>query len=99
MANVNKNYDKLPNFCWGVVTVEKGFGLILIAKGERGYHPTDYEPFDTYEAADEFCNRLNKQIDVESNVRKAMENGSMFGWHVPGADPENKTNILYNKEN
>jgi len=36
---------------------------------------------------------LNKDLGVTPAQQQAMETGSMFGWEVPGADPDN-----YNEE-
>lgn len=53
---------------------------------EEGYTPTVY---DDDRFTEEECQRivaeLNQQIGVSSSVALSMLAGSMFGWHVPGA--------------
>lgn len=72
----NYHLTKLPDQCCAKhpVTGE----TILIKRGENGYHPmsgTDGEGF----------NKLN---GITSSQVEAMLVGSMWGWDVPGADPD-----------
>lgn len=71
---------KLPDLCYSTLpsTGEK----ILIKKGERGYIPCHITYTETVE-------QLNADLGVSKAEQKAMEVGSMFGFHVPGADPDN----------
>ncbi len=55
---------------------------ILIKLGEPGYLP--FPALKTKESVEAFNSR--NKITVQQ--LQAMEIGSMFGWHVPGADPE-----------
>lgn len=52
--------------------------VIGIRRGESGYYP-----IFTRLSADE----LNAQNGVTPAQREAMHNGSLFGWDVPGANP------------
>lgn len=56
-------------------------GIILIRRGEPGYRPV---------ATDMSADVLNAVLDpVPTSLQiEAMLVGSMFGWDVPGADPE-----------
>lgn len=53
--------------------------IIAIERGEMGF-----KPIYSRKSADE----LNAAEGVTPEQRQAMLAGSMFGWHVPGADPE-----------
>lgn len=53
--------------------------VIGIKRGEDGFYPVF-----TTATADE----LNASYGVTPAQREAMHNGSMFGWDVPGADPD-----------
>lgn len=69
---------ELPDFCYSEL---KSTGeLIIIKNGEKGYYPSDYMgDADT----------LNQRMGVSKGQRKAMDMGSMFGWHTKGAEPSN----------
>lgn len=80
------NLTKLPDLCYGVLNTTHE--IIVIKKGESGYYRTDYPAAKTRDAAEEWCDELNEKMDITKAQRKAMECGSMFGWDVPGADPD-----------
>lgn len=52
--------------------------VIGVRRGQTGYYPVW-----TNLTADE----LNQDNGVTPAQREAMHNGSLFGWEVPGADP------------
>ena len=54
---------------------------ILILRGEAGYHPV---------ASDLTPEQLNSVLgEVPTSLQaEAMLTGCMFGWHVPGANPD-----------
>ena len=52
--------------------------VIGVRRGESGYYPI----FTRLTAAE-----LNAEHGVTPAQREAMYNGSLFGWDVPGADP------------
>lgn len=54
--------------------------VIVIERGCSGF-----TPLYTLISADE----LNAQEDVTKAQAEAMYAGSIFGWHVPAADPDN----------
>jgi hypothetical protein len=55
--------------------------------GEPGYQPLYVSPRITLEELDEMCARMNDTRKPTEAERQAAQIGSMFGWHVPGADP------------
>lgn len=59
--------------------------IIAIKRGEAGFYPI-YSSL----SADE----LNTAEGVDEAQREAMLAGSMFGWHLKGADPEFQRTIL-----
>lgn len=75
----------LPERCFGYL---KATGeIVVLQKGQKGYAPT--EKFAENETAQECVDSLNAAMGVTKAQAAAMEAGSMFGWHVPGADPKN----------
>lgn len=75
----------LPEKCFSYL--ETTGEMIIIEKGEKGYTPTNAyaEGVTPREGAD----AANKLLGVTRAQEEAMVAGSMFGWHVPGADPKN----------
>jgi hypothetical protein len=69
----------LPAYCYAL---HPSTGEVtMIRRGQMGYHvfPDD----GTGLTVDD----LNRAIDVSPAQREAMIAGSIFGFHVPGADP------------
>lgn len=75
----------LPDKCFSYL--ESTGEMIVITKGEKGYTSTGAygENITPREAVD----AANEAIGVTRAQEEAMVAGSMFGWHVPGADPKN----------
>lgn len=74
------NLHKLPKFC--VARLKRSHNpsddsLILIKRGESGYWP-----------AGGFTEDYNERRGITKDQVEAMLIGSMFGWDVPGADPD-----------
>ena len=80
----HKLAEGLPELCYSVH--ESTGELIVIKRGECGYHPTDYST-DDKERNVELADHLNEKLGVDMWQRQAMEVGSICGWDVPGADP------------
>lgn len=76
--------EGLPELCYSVH--ESTGELIVIKRGECGYHATDYSTPDK-ERNVELADHLNDKLGVDIWQRQAMEVGSICGWDVPGADP------------
>ena len=95
MDRYHKNLNKLPEHAFVDNPVldpisghrqysEADTGVIVITRGEPGY-----KPFPTRQSAD----ALNAQFNVSIAQREAMLAGSMFGYHVPAADPDHPSNL------
>jgi hypothetical protein len=69
----------LPTYCYAMHPSTKE--ITMIRRGQMGYHvfPDD----GTGLTVDD----LNRAIGVTAAQREAMSAGSIFGFHVPGADP------------
>ena len=90
MTKQETNLAKLPEFCYSVLYTTNE--LIILKRGEEGYYATDYAPAKNAAAAEEWCNTANERIGVTKAQRKAMEMGSMWGFDIPGADPDHYIN-------
>lgn len=80
----------LPDQCYIYVETENKIGIVK--KGEMGYYKTDLlegNNIKSHDEAKEFVDGLNDTLRVTPTQRRAMMAGSMFGWHVPAADPAN----------
>ena len=79
-------FAKLPEMCYSVLNTTNE--IIVVKRGETGYYPTGWEPAKDRSAAEEWCDLLNERLEITKAQRKAMEVGSMFGFDVPGINPE-----------
>ncbi len=86
MPNVLETLKKLPERCFALDMMG---GVIMIKRGESGKYPLDKAYFSTQAHVD----TLNADLGVTVPQREAMLAGSMFGWEIPAADPDN-----YNEE-
>ena len=77
--------SSLPDKCFSYL--ESTGEMIVITKGEKGYTPTGIYPQDA--TPKEGVAAVNEANGVTRAQEAAMVAGSMFGWHVPGADPKN----------
>ncbi len=76
----------LPDQCYCVLPSSDE--IIIVKKGESGYYRTDKYGHDR-QAAQAIVDEYNGRLGVSKAQEAAMLAGSMFGWHVPGADPKN----------
>lgn len=82
MPDVLTILQKLPEVC---VTLDAVTGeTILIKRGVSGYYPLPGRDADAF----------NKRHGVTKAQVMAMEIGSMFGWDVPGADPDTHVDLV-----
>jgi hypothetical protein len=72
----------LPDVCY-VFEPSVGYGLCALKRGTKGFYPVKDYPH----ANQDLCDRLNNRLGVTKAQREAMLAGSMFGWHIPAADP------------
>lgn len=83
-------FEGLPEVCYG--TLLSNGDTVKIKKGEMGY----------YRVPDELRTMhpdiLNESIGVTKAQAEAMMAGSMFGWDVPGANPEMWVDIISKKK-
>lgn len=75
--------DRLPRECYSVDEVSGK--IIRIKRGVEGYFPCANVP-PSYNAR-ELADKLNADDGITAYQEEAMVNGSMFGFHVPAADP------------
>lgn len=85
MPNVQQFAEGLPELCYSVLPSTGE--LICIKRGESGYYPSGSNVMNA-ESNKNMANYLNEQLKISAAQRTAMEIGSMYGWHVPGADPK-----------
>lgn len=71
------NLSKLPYVCYAVAP-GKG-GLVVVMRGVSGYVQADLELV---------ARTMNESMSVTPAQAEAMLLGSMFGWDMPGADPD-----------
>ena len=75
--------------CYTYIETSNVIGVIV--GGESGYYKTDIlecNQIKSHEEAKSFVDELNGRLGLTKGEVKAMETGSMFGWAVPGAQPE-----------
>lgn len=105
MKNATKSVDvlavlnKLPeeSLVWDVVRP----GVSMVRRGVRGHYPVDLPVPELerikakgdyaalHEAGKDWVADMNSRAGVTPEQAEAMQIGSMFGWEVPGADPDN----------
>ncbi len=74
------NARALPERCYGYMPSEPG-EVVLVERGMRGY-----SPYKSTGGRDEAI-RLNAAVGVSVQQMEAMVAGSLFGFHVPAANP------------
>lgn len=82
------NEAMLPEVCYSVLHhQEPGRRIVILKRGEAGYYPTEYDRAELpLDALEKIVDRLNDRLGVLPAQRDAMLAGSVFGWHVPGAN-------------
>lgn len=80
-----RNMALLPKMCYSILDTTGE--IIKITRGERGYALIG--TLESDESHRQMVDRANKSLGVTRAQKSAMVAGSMFGWHVPAADPRN----------
>jgi len=78
--------SSLPETCYSVLPGTHD--IVLLKKGDSGYYKTDITASNIDEAK-EIVEEYNAKCNISKAQAEAMQAGSMFGWEVPGADPNN----------
>lgn len=78
--------DKLPCISYAVNPGNER-QVTMLKRGVMGFWEVGVFPSE--QIAKEKVDFLNKRLKVSGEQAEAMLNGSMFGFHVPGADPDN----------
>lgn len=84
MTDVLAILQKLPKRCFVGPTAAKKLAINVgycIDRGVPGYTPLE-------SLTDAMADRFNTREGAEPHHIEAMQVGSMFGWHVPGANPD-----------
>lgn len=74
----------LPKMCYSTLPTGE---IILIRRGRAGYYPADVPDLNA-EGKRNLVDRMNSEAGIIKEQEAAMLAGSMFGWHVPAADPD-----------
>ena len=82
--SLESNLSKLPESCYTVSQYSQA--LILLKRGEQGYYATSLSTRDPA-LNRAIADALNQNLGVSKAQEQAMFTGSLFGFHVPGADP------------
>ena len=77
--------NELPDFC--LSTLPSTGQLIILRKGERGYYASDWDTRKREENQN-IAREHNRRRGISDIQEAAMSAGSMFGWNLPGADPQ-----------
>lgn len=76
----------LPEACYSYVATENE--VVILKRGETGYYKTGIYAKDADEG--KFITReQNARMGITELQENCMQIGSMFGFHVPGANPAN----------
>ena len=91
-SKAQENLLKLPGECLGVLG-ETG-GIIMLTAGESGYKPVKMDDIRMKCNArnitvEQLVDEMNAEIGVSKAERQAMQFGSLWGWHIPLANPDN----------
>ncbi len=78
--------EKLPDLCYSLMPSTSE--LIIIKQGESGYYHCDYSTSDA-QANRRLADELNGRMRINKAQEVAMLHGSMFGWQIPAANPDN----------
>lgn len=77
--------NELPDFC--LSTIPSTGQLIILKKGVRGYYASGWDTGNREENQN-IAQSHNRRRGISDIQEAAMSAGSMFGWSLPGADPQ-----------
>ena len=77
--------NELPDVCFS--TIPSTGQLIILKKGERGYYASEWDT-GKQEENQNIAQEHNRRRGISNIQEAAMSAGSMFGWSLPGADPQ-----------
>ena len=77
--------NELPDFCFS--TIPSTGQLIILKKGEHGYYASEWDTGNR-EENQKIAQAHNRRRGISDIQEAAMSAGSMFGWSLPGADPQ-----------
>ena len=77
--------NELPETC--LATLPGQGDLVILKRGETGYFRSDWETGDKVKNQ-EIADLHNRRCGITPAQVEAMKVGSMFGFHVPGANPQ-----------
>lgn len=85
------NEAMLPEVCYAALSYQElGRRIVMVKRGEAGCYLTDYDrPSLSLDEVNAMVDQLNGRLGVHAFQRDAMLAGSVFGWHVPGANAAN----------
>lgn len=77
--------SKYPDYCF--ICLKTSNEVVVVHPYTKGYSPTreGNQPWYGQETAD----LANAERGITKAQARAMEMGSMFGWDIPAADPDN----------
>ena len=81
----NEALKKLPEWCYAIDDVTGN--IVILERGMQGYHATKFAPMDRAKN-EALVEENNKKLGVTKAQAKAMLIGSMFGFDVPGVNPD-----------
>ena len=77
--------NDLPENC--LATLTSTGELIVIQRGEKGYRRSEWDTGDSRENQ-KIADHYNQKCGINPAQIEAMQIGSMYGFHVPGANPQ-----------
>ncbi len=89
-SEARANCEQLPEKCFALIACnEPGDRIVILKRGERGYFKTtlDSDRINLQHARD-IVATYNKKLGVARSEKEAMIAGSLFGFEVPGANPQ-----------
>ncbi|MCE6957736.1 hypothetical protein LAZ40_01505 [Cereibacter sphaeroides] len=79
--------ETLPELCFALHPDDGR--IICLRLGQSGYwEPTNAPEDPAGQARAAWVDRRNRELQVTPAQREAMIAGSLFGWHLPIADPD-----------